>query len=138
MTLIFSLPRRASNARGNFASRLWIRNRTRWSWSSSSISRLRACWSIQAVSGLLVQAKYSRRRLPIERKTSTYRRRSHTVSTVKKSQARIDAPCARRKLRHDCESRRGAGRKPALARMFRTEVAETAMSSRRSSPTIRT
>ena len=40
-------------------------------------------------------------RLPIERKTSTYRRRSQTVSTVKKSQARIDSPCARRKLRQE-------------------------------------
>src|SRR5205807_7709084 len=46
-------------ARGNFASRSWIRKRTVWSWSSSSIRRLRACCSIQAVSGLLVQAKYS-------------------------------------------------------------------------------
>ena len=31
----------------------------------------------------------------------------------------------------------GAGRSPALARMFRTDVAETAMPSLRSSPTIR-
>jgi len=52
-----------------------------------------------AVSGLLVIATCSTRRLPIERKASTYRRRSQTVSTVKKSQARIDLPCARRKLR---------------------------------------
>src|SRR5437763_7002139 len=46
MTLIFSLWRRASKARGNFVSRSWIRNRTRRSRSSSSISRLRACCSI--------------------------------------------------------------------------------------------
>jgi hypothetical protein len=44
---------------------------------------LRACWSVHAVFGLLVQAKYSIRRLPIDRKTSTWRRRSQTVSTVK-------------------------------------------------------
>jgi hypothetical protein len=98
---------------------------------------LRACWSIRALFGLLVQATYSTRRPPIEMKTSTYRRRSQTVSTVKKSQARIDSPCARRKLRHDSRSRRGAGGNPALARMFRTEVAETATLSLRSSPTIR-
>ncbi len=39
------------------------------------------------------------RRLPIEMKTSTYRRRSQTVSTVKKSQASIDSACACRKAR---------------------------------------
>jgi hypothetical protein len=49
---------------------------------------LRACCSIQAVFGLLVEARYSTRRVPTERKTSTYRRRNQTVSTVKKSQAR--------------------------------------------------
>ena len=91
MTLIFSVANSASNARGNFASRSWIKNRTR-SRSSSVISRLRACCSIQAALGLLVQAKYSTRRLPIERNTSTDRRRSQIVSTVKKSQARIDSP----------------------------------------------
>src|SRR5437588_12876438 len=36
MTLMFSLARRVSKARGNFASRSWIRKRTVWSWSSSS------------------------------------------------------------------------------------------------------
>jgi hypothetical protein len=83
---------------------------------------------------LLVQARYSMRRLPIERKTRTYTRRSQMLSTVKKSQARIDSPCARRKRGHDCESRRGAGGKPAPARMLRMEVAETATPSLRSSP----
>jgi len=71
MTLIPSLSRKASNGRGNFASRSWIRNRTCRSWSSSSISRLRACCSIHAVFGLLVIAKYSTGRLPIEMKPST-------------------------------------------------------------------
>src|SRR5436305_8584616 len=61
-----------------------MRKRTGWPRSSMSMSRLRACCSIQAVSGLLVQATYSTRRLPIVRKTSTYRRRSQTVSTVRK------------------------------------------------------
>jgi hypothetical protein len=36
------------------------------------------------VFGLLVQARCSIRRLPIEMKTSTCRRRSQTVSTLKK------------------------------------------------------
>jgi hypothetical protein len=59
------------------------------------------------------------------------------VSTVKKSHATIDSPCARKKLRHDCEWRRGAGGSPALDRMLQTELAETATPSLRSSPTIR-
>jgi hypothetical protein len=62
-------------------SRSWIRKRGRWLRSSRSISRLRACWVIHDVSGLLVQAMYSTRRVPIETKNSTYRRRSQTVST---------------------------------------------------------
>jgi hypothetical protein len=55
----------------DFVSRSWIRKRGREPRSSRSISRLRACWSIHAVSGLLVQATYSILRLPIERKAST-------------------------------------------------------------------
>jgi hypothetical protein len=65
----------ASKARLNFASRSWIRNRRRW-WMSTS--RLRACCSIQAPSGLLAQATYSIRRPPKQMKTSTYSRRSNT------------------------------------------------------------
>ena len=48
-----------------------IKNCGRWPRSSRSISRLRACWTIQAPSGLLVQAMYSIRRLPMQMKTST-------------------------------------------------------------------
>jgi hypothetical protein len=65
-------------------------------------------------------------------------RRSQIVSTVKKSQARVDSPCARRKLHQLWRSRCGAGGRPALVRMFRTEVAEIVMPSLRSSPVIRT
>jgi hypothetical protein len=43
--------------------------------------QLRACWIIHAVSGLVVRATYSTRRVPIEMKNSTYKRRSQTVST---------------------------------------------------------
>jgi hypothetical protein len=59
-------------------------------------------------------------------------RRSQIVSTVKKSQARIDAPCALRNRRQDWRSRCGAGGTPAFMRMLRTEVAETLMPSLRS------
>src|SRR6266511_1223324 len=98
-----------SKARLNFASRSWIRNRGRWPRSSRSISRLRACWAIHAVLGLLVQARYSTLRVPIETKKSTYNRRSQTVSTVKKSQASTVSACCRRNERQLSWSRCGAG-----------------------------
>ena len=60
-----------AKARLNFVSRSWIRNRGRRPRSSRSMSRLRACCIIQAPSGLLVQATYSIRRLPMQMKTST-------------------------------------------------------------------
>jgi hypothetical protein len=81
-----SLWKMPSKARLNFVSRSWIRKRGRWLPSSTSISRLRACWVIHDVSGLLVQATYSTRRVVIETKNSTYNRRSQTVSTVNRSQ----------------------------------------------------
>jgi hypothetical protein len=53
-----------------------------------------ACCSIQRVSGLLVRARYSIGRLLIERKTSTYGRRSQTVSTINLSVLRRHPPGA--------------------------------------------
>src|SRR6266516_638524 len=99
ITLIPLPWKRASKARLNFAARSWISNRGRWPRSSRSINRLRACRSIQAPSGLLVHATYSIRRLPMQMNTSTYSRRSSTVSTVRKSQASVVAACARRNER---------------------------------------
>jgi hypothetical protein len=49
-----------------------------------------------AAVGLLVQAMYSMRRVPMQMNTSTYSRRSRTVSTVRKSQASVVAACWRR------------------------------------------
>src|SRR5262245_53059069 len=51
----------------------------------------------------------------------------------RKSQARIDSPCWRRKARQLCRSRRGAGGMPASASTLRTSVAKTSMPSLRSS-----
>ena len=48
-------------------------------------------------------------------KNSTYSRCSHTVSTVKKSQARIPAACWRRNARQVVAARRGAGIQPVAA-----------------------
>src|SRR6266511_3797778 len=104
-----SLRKMLSKARLNFVSRSWIRKRGCRPRSSRSISRLRACWVIHAVSGLLVQAAYSTRRVPIETKKRTYNRRSQTVSTVNKSQARIVFPCWRRNDRQLDAARSGAG-----------------------------
>jgi hypothetical protein len=107
-----------SKARLNFVSRSWIRKRGRRPRSSRSISRLRACWVIHAVSGLLVQPAYSTLRVPVETKNSTYNRRSQTVSTVNKSQARIVCPCWRRNDRQLDAARLGAGGMPARASRF--------------------
>jgi hypothetical protein len=96
-----------------------------------------ACCSIQPPSGLLVHAKYSIRRLPMQMKTSTYSRRSNTVSTVRKSQASVVAACWRRNDRQSSRSRSGRGWTPAAFRTLRTSVAETSMPSLRSSPAIR-
>jgi hypothetical protein len=70
-------------------------------------------------------------------KTSTYSRRSQTVSTVKKSQARVLAACWRRKARQLGRSRCGAGGTPARASTLRTSVADTLTPRLRSSPTMR-
>src|SRR6266540_4217352 len=77
------------------------------------------------------------RLLPMQMKTSTYSRRSNTVSTVRKSQASVVAACWRRNDRQSSRSRSGAGGTPAACRMLRTRVAETSMPSLRSSPAIR-
>jgi hypothetical protein len=68
--------------------------------------------SPRGLSGWLMPATYSIRRRPIERKTSTSRRRSQTVSTVKKPQATMVSPCWRRKARQLGWSRWGAGGTP--------------------------
>jgi hypothetical protein len=90
------------------------------------------------LSGLLVQAAYSTRRVPIETKNSTYKRCSQTVSTVNKSHATIVCRCWRRNDRQLEPARSGAGGMPARASTLRTSVAETLIPSLRNSPTIRT
>ena len=76
ITRVPSLLKTASKARLNLLSRSWIRNRHRAPRSSRFISKLRACCSIHPPSGLLVQATYSIRRLPMPMKKRTYSRRS--------------------------------------------------------------
>ncbi len=62
---------------------------------------------------------------------------SLTVSTVKKSVARIPDACDRRNSVHVGPARRGAGSRPCRRRIVRTVVAEILISSFISSPRIR-
>jgi len=57
--------------------------------------------------------------------TSTYSRRSQTVSTVKKSHATIPAACWRRNARQVPAARRGAGSSPWRRSVVRITVADT-------------
>jgi hypothetical protein len=77
------------------------------------------------------------RRLTNSMKKSTYSRWSPIVSTVKKSTASIVWACERTKSRHVIRPRLPAGPIPAPPSTLRTVVAETAMPSPFSSPTIR-
>ena len=60
------------------------------------------------------------RRVPCSMKNSTYRRRRNTVSTWKKSAARIVFACASRNARQVCPDRLGAGSMPASLRIRQT------------------
>jgi hypothetical protein len=70
-------------------------------------------------------------------KNSTYIRRRKTVSTLKKSQARMPVVCWRRNDRQLVAARRGAGSRPWARSTRRIELADTRTPSRSSSPWIR-
>jgi hypothetical protein len=92
----------------------------------------------QAQSGFALTAARRTRRDPRSIQNSTYRVRSETVSTVKKSHAPIPLACARRNSAHDRPCRQGAGPRPERRRIDLTVVAPTRIPSLRSSPWIRT
>jgi hypothetical protein len=100
---------RSSNVRLNFSSRSRTTKRSRRPRSPSISRRLRACWVTQAPFGLAVTPARWTRRVSSSMKNSTYSRRSHTVSAVKKSQATISAAWWRRNARQVVVVRRGAG-----------------------------
>jgi hypothetical protein len=87
--------------------------------SPRSIRRLRACWTAHAPSGLAVTPRTCTSRVPTSITKKTYKRRSITVSTEKKSHASVPAAWARTKSRHRSSARRGAGPKPARFRIRR-------------------
>jgi hypothetical protein len=84
------------------------------------IRRLRACWVTHSPVGFAVIPARCTRRVPCSMKNSTYRRRRNTVSTWKKSVARIVFAWASRNARHDCPDRLGAGSMPASLRICQT------------------
>jgi hypothetical protein len=96
----------------NLASRSRSKKRTGRLRSSNASKRLRACWVTQVPSGLAVTPARWTRRVSSSMKNNTYSRLSQTVSTVKKSQARIAAACWRRNACHVLAVRRGAGSSP--------------------------
>jgi hypothetical protein len=108
--------------------------------SSRVAARLRACWATQAPVGLAVTPARCTRRVRSWMKNSTYSRCRNTVSTVRKSQARMPAACWRRNARQvgDAAARRGAGWRPlGRAGPLAMELAETRQPSRSSSPRMR-
>jgi hypothetical protein len=103
-----SVARTSSNDLVNLESR----SRTRYRTSSSSppTAMFLACWVTQAESGCAVTPARCTFLDPISIKNSTYRVRSHAVSTVKKSQPRWPGPGSAgtpsRSDRHDGERAR--------------------------------
>ena len=129
----------SSKARVNLLSRSRIRNRTTGASSASATAWLRACWATHAPVGLAVTPARCTRRLCSWMKNNTYSRCRNTVSTVRKSQARMPAAWRRRNDRHvvDPAARYGAGWRPLARRTLAMELAETRQPRCSSSPQMR-
>jgi hypothetical protein len=97
----------SSNPAVNLLSRSWIKNRIGSVGSTNVSMMLRACWVAHSPVGFAVMPARYTCRVAISLNTSTYSRRSSTVSTLKKSQATIPFACARRNSRHVSDDRRG-------------------------------
>jgi hypothetical protein len=97
---------------------------------------LRVCCVVHAPVGLAVMPATYVLRVASSMKTSTYRRRSSTVSTMRKSHAMIPDACARRNVRQLSDARRGAGSIPACVRIAHTVLAASVISRWVSSPWI--
>src|SRR5215211_2252664 len=96
--------------------------------------RLRACWATHHPVGCAVTPARCTRRLASSITNSTYMRWKKTVSTVKKSQARIPAACWRRNDRQLVGVRLGAGSRSWARSTLRIELADTRTPRRNSSP----
>jgi hypothetical protein len=107
----------ASNQAVKLEPRSRIRNRKspdRW---PGSRARLRACYTVHCPVGWGVTPPRCIRRVPCSMNTSTYSRFRSTVSTCRKSTARIPAARACRNCRHVGPDLRGAGSMPAARRI---------------------
>jgi hypothetical protein len=105
--------------------------------SSRLRARLRACCTVHSPVGLEVTPPRYIRRVPCSMNTRTYSRLRSTVSTCRKSTARIPAAWACRNCRQVGPDRRGAGSMPAARRISRTVDGATVTPSFVSSPWIR-
>ena len=94
-------------------------------------------WVVHWPVGLAVTPPRCIRRVPCSMNTRTYSRFSSTVSTWKKSTARIRDASARRNCRQVGPARRGAGSMPAERRISQTVDGATATPSFVTSPWIR-
>ena len=94
-----------------------IRNLMSSNRSPRRIARLRACCTVQSPVGCAVTPPRCIRRVPCSMNTSTYSLFSSTVSTCRKSTARIPAAWAVRNCRQAGPARRGAGSMPAARRI---------------------
>jgi hypothetical protein len=82
---------------------------------------LRACCNIHSVSGLLVQAKYSMRRLPIEEENEHWRRGGGSRRRSGRQRSRGAASCNRSRQQL-VDGVRGLGRRAANPRAFARDV----------------
>src|SRR5258708_9795839 len=87
--------------------------------SPRSMRRLRACWTVQAPAGWAVMPRTCTVLVWISMTKKTYTRRSSTVSTCGKSRARMPDAWLARNCRQVGGARRGAGPRPAAARIRR-------------------
>jgi hypothetical protein len=124
----------SSNALVNLVSRSRIRNLNAAARSPSATRRLRACWATHGPVEWAVTPATCTCRLPSSMTNSTYSRRGQTVSTVKKSQARMSVACRRRNDRQVVWARRGAGSMPWAPSTLRIELAEIGQPRPSSSP----
>src|SRR4051794_2193018 len=127
----------SSKIRVDLVSRSRTRNRNPPARSPRSINTLRACWATHVPSGLAVTPRTWTNRVPTSTTKKTYKRRSSTVSTEKKSHASVPAAWARMKSRHRSSARRGAGPRPARFRIRRIVAPLIAYPRFFSSPRIR-
>jgi hypothetical protein len=124
--------------RGWPTARSRTRNRNSAARSPRSISRFRACCTVQAPSGLAVTPRTCTWRVPTSTTKNTYTRRKVTAqSTWKKSQASIVAAWVRRNWRQVVRLRCGAGGIRSRFRIRRAVEALTRYPRPGSSPWIR-